>query len=1010
MDPPSGDSPHNSVSVTFNERQLQAVEHVHGPMLVVAGAGTGKTSVLVERIARLVREGHARPQEILALTFTENAAQEMSARVRKALAGVDCAGLRALTFHAYCYGLLERAGKGFRLLTPQDLWVYLRRRISELGLNWYIRAASPGQFLEALLEFFDRCHDEVVAPRDYRVYVAGLGKTIATLPRVVSSKQADGMPREEVLARCEEIAGVFEKVEEMLAGENLGCYAHMITRALELLRNDGPLRAAEQGRTRFLLLDEFQDVNLAQIELAQLLAGAEQNLFAVGDPDQAIYRFRGASAAAFEEFARRFPKTKSVTLVENQRSHTPTLKCAYAVISGNPAVAQTGAAFKREPLQSARDLRDKKQGELLPEFPVDLVIADDEQQEAFEVARRIEELLRAPEKKRDGKARRCPRIGVLYRQHMHRNALVRELVVRQIPFAVVGLNALETPQVRDLLACLRVLASMADSGSMFRVAALPMFHVDAEALRHALRHAEKDADFIRILEAVPGGSQVVAAVEEAWATARMKAMNTAAVFMYVLERFSFDRNAPPVLAFANFVLEWTKKPVAGNGELSEFLAYMDHYPEANGIIEVPTGEEGPDPNVVQLMTAHAAKGLEFDHVIVLRLNQNSFPTSFKEKLFEFPQQLRRGLVAEGDDKEIHKQEERRLFYVAMTRARETLTLCARPSRSRKDARPNAFVRDLMNDRAARPFWNESAAAPVTIDVAAGALAGVDSGVGVWLLNPITPARAKAALAADPAPPSPFVFDSALSATTIESYETCPLQFKITRFWNVPGEVAAQMQYGNAIHTLLRDYYESLRAGRPKNAEDMLKLLREGLAATGFVDPVQRELYEKEGTKQLREFVRLQQAKPAAEVIGTERGFEIMLGGVRVKGRLDRIDRIAGNRVAIIDYKTGKPRTDDHARRSLQLSIYALAAREKWDYEAERLVFYNVADNTEVASKRDARQLAEACQRIAEVAEQIKTGNFDPNPGFHCGWCAYRNLCPATEERLYQIQAQAAGVS
>jgi len=178
------------VSVTFNERQLQAIEHVHGPMLVVAGAGTGKTSVLVERIARLIRDGHARPDEILALTFADNAAAEMSARVRQTLAGMNCAGLRSMTFHAYCNDLLKRAGKDFRLLMPEDLWIYLRQRISDLGLNWYIRAASPGQFLDALLEFFDRCHDEVVSPADYRKYVTGLSTAGAALPRVVSSKQA----------------------------------------------------------------------------------------------------------------------------------------------------------------------------------------------------------------------------------------------------------------------------------------------------------------------------------------------------------------------------------------------------------------------------------------------------------------------------------------------------------------------------------------------------------------------------------------------------------------------------------------------------------------------------------------------------------------------------------------------------------------------------------------------------------------------------------------------------
>ena len=228
-------------------------------MLVVAGAGTGKTSVLVERVARLIRDRHARPDEILALTFADNAANEMCARAGQGLAGMNCAGLRSMTFHAYCYDLLKRAGKDFRLLTKEDLWVWLRLRISELGLNWYIRAASPGQFLDALLEFFDRCHDEVVSPADYRKYVAGLSMANAALPRVVSSKQAEGMTRDEVLERCHEIASAFEKVEQMLAQENLGAFAHMITRALELLQNDEPLRAAEQGRTRFLLLDEFQE-------------------------------------------------------------------------------------------------------------------------------------------------------------------------------------------------------------------------------------------------------------------------------------------------------------------------------------------------------------------------------------------------------------------------------------------------------------------------------------------------------------------------------------------------------------------------------------------------------------------------------------------------------------------------------------------------------------------------------------------------------------------------------
>src|SRR5208283_2049072 len=144
---------------TPDDRQREAIEHVHGPLLVVAGAGTGKTSVLTHRIERLVREGHAQPGEILALTYTVNAANEMRERLRKLL---GYGGVQANTFHDYCLDLLKRAGRDFGVLDEQDLWIYLRRRIRELQLEYFVRAANVGQFLKDLLKFIDRCHDELV--------------------------------------------------------------------------------------------------------------------------------------------------------------------------------------------------------------------------------------------------------------------------------------------------------------------------------------------------------------------------------------------------------------------------------------------------------------------------------------------------------------------------------------------------------------------------------------------------------------------------------------------------------------------------------------------------------------------------------------------------------------------------------------------------------------------------------------------------------------------------------
>src|SRR5882762_5149223 len=276
----------HSAAFAPDDQQRQAIEHVHGPMLVVAGAGTGKTSVLIQRIARLIEQGHAQPDDVLALTYTVAAAGEMRDRVR-ALLGKP---IRSSTFHDYCLDLLKRHGQDFRVLDEKDLWIYLRKRIHELHLQHYVRAANVAQFLNDLLGFLSRCHDELITPEKYAEYVVRLESGESHVPRVAKSK--DQLSDEEVIARCQEIARVFATTERWLREENLGTFSHMITRAHEILANDEKVRSAEQARTRFILVDEFQDANFAQIKVLALLAGSEADVFGVGDPDQAIYRFR----------------------------------------------------------------------------------------------------------------------------------------------------------------------------------------------------------------------------------------------------------------------------------------------------------------------------------------------------------------------------------------------------------------------------------------------------------------------------------------------------------------------------------------------------------------------------------------------------------------------------------------------------------------------------------------------------------------------------------------------
>jgi len=195
-----------------DDRQREAIEHVHGSVLVIAGAGTGKTTVLTRRIANLVRAGHARPDEILAVTYTKNAAQEMRQRVQEELRGTSLSGLRISTFHEYCNALLIQNDRKFGVLDDQDLWIYLRRRIRELNLNYFIRAARLSKFFDDLLAFFRHCHDELVSPEQYEQYVQKIERGDLPIPRVTKSKDAVAVSDEEVVGRCREIAGVLTAV------------------------------------------------------------------------------------------------------------------------------------------------------------------------------------------------------------------------------------------------------------------------------------------------------------------------------------------------------------------------------------------------------------------------------------------------------------------------------------------------------------------------------------------------------------------------------------------------------------------------------------------------------------------------------------------------------------------------------------------------------------------------------------------------------------------------------
>src|SRR5262249_24495270 len=277
---------------------------------------------------------------------------------------------------------------------------------------------------------------------------------------------------------------VYSNAMRLLEEENLGTFGMQISRAVHLLQGDPELLARERRRSRFILMDEFQDCNSSNIILTDLIGGDEKNIFAVGDPDQAIYRFRGASSAAFEEFQNRFPETRRVTLDENQRSRGNILSVAFAGISQTPDIScgRADLHFRRLPLQSARDMRDQQSGRLVFDEPVEVAISSSDAWEAADIAEEIVHLQRA-------RSREPYSMAVLYRSHFNREKLMEELAARDIPFMVKGMDVLDTAVVRDVLAVARAVANDVDAESQFRMCAFPQFAMEARELREKLSGA-----------------------------------------------------------------------------------------------------------------------------------------------------------------------------------------------------------------------------------------------------------------------------------------------------------------------------------------------------------------------------------------------------------------------------------------------------------------------------------------------------------------------------------------
>jgi DNA helicase-2/ATP-dependent DNA helicase PcrA len=972
----------------LNEAQKRAITHGEGPLLVIAGAGTGKTRVITERIRHLLQSDDSLSGEnILGLTFTKKAAGEMKARVVKAT-GERGKAVTLATFHSFCETLLAEADPQRVMLDEFDHWILLRRNLRRLCLEKYRRLADPGQFLNDFVEFFSRCQDELVSGEDYQRYAAGLAARLEAERETLDEDTLS--ERLETVALQQELARAYCASEELLREKNRVSFGSLITGAVGLLERDAQRCNALQKKYRYILVDEFQDTNIAQLRLLELLAGRTRNIVAVGDNDQAIYRFRGASFGSFKLFLERFAGWKEgrdstpyrVALTENYRSTPNILRVAMQVIGQNTVSAD----FPKKVLSPNKPPGEK----------IRIVELATPEEESRWVASELERI--------HGAGRRWKDFAVLYRQHAHRDHLVEELSRRKIPFVIARLSILEHPLVRDVLAYLQLIAAPYDDIACARVLAAPAWHLEAADLVRLATRARKEKEAIYDLLQVPQGklafdrSQAALGQLVEFVSSQRKTLKrcTAREILGALWEWleipqrAKEQDRKYVKRLAEFMKEW--EPKSETRGLAEFIEYLDYYAQAGGVVSL---EDDAPVEAVQLMTVHGAKGLEFPQVFLLRVNSRAFPATERSRVFEFPVEL----MKEGSPAEqFHIQEERRLFYVALTRAEERLTIT---TVTEKKGKVPVFIEDIVMEPAikrqdVRQIMPKLPAAGKEDPAPQGGRQDAQ-------LFPATAEPAKifsriADWAEEFHPPSPEPLT--LSPSALNGYRTCPQKYLFGYLWSLREGPKAAMTFGAVMHTTIKRFVDQLRKGVKLPFDEVQRIFETEWNSKGFEDEYQEEEYKKDGLQQLRTFHAGMMAQ-LPQALEQEKTFELPLdNNVIIKGRIDQINALGNKRdVEIVDYKTGRPKKDAEAKKDLQLSLYALAVKEILGQEPVRLVFHYLQNNHRQETTRDAKQLDEAQRVVQEAAADLRAGEFPAKRGFVCRNCAYKPICPAHEEAL-----------
>ena len=1017
----------------LNAEQKKAVEHSGSPLLVLAGPGSGKTKVITERVIHLVNQG-IKPTEILCLTFSEKAAEEMKGRLE---GSIDADEIEISTFHAFTKQVLEDnvldsgIGLSSGILKRSAQLVWGLKNIDNFGFEKLEIGNNAVEIIESIIDGISTFKNEVISPKELDEYLEK------------KSEQELDDEQTEFILKLKDLSKVYHKYEEFQRGKALIDFDDMIIQTVQLFKSKENVLKKYQKKFKHILVDEFQDNNYAQLELVKQIASTG-NVTVVGDDDQSIYRFQGAYLTNFQDFQEHYKDTTVVNLNQNYRSTQNIVKIGSELLDKLP---------NRQPknLFSKNEKGDK----------IIVATCENEASEVEFVVQRINELIGKAVPRRDSKEPPLDYkdIIILARRKQEGKKFASALKAHGIPSTFIGeSNIFSSPVIRDLMAYLNIANNPGTSG--IEINRLMKSHGITERNVAIINQIAKkksrndDANIDFVLDTIRDNQVDLDQPDEVAELSRqiqniidLENNNSVGDIVYkimmvhsdlykrTLGEQTLQNKREQLLLKEMFGIALDFESLNPQSTLGDFIDYLN----LMGKFDIELKEGSEFKNAVQVTTIHQSKGKEFPIVFIVDAATNRLPLKYQAKEFFVPNDLSKGVKVKDDEKELYRQEERRLFYVGITRAQNQLFITHSKiyGQNIRETKQSVFLDELNytenplielisyesksgavileeEDRTGKKKqeiqqqaikslnqMNLKTAIQNIVNLAKikyfeenKSLEGFSSDSVLKLVNSDDSLNA---FLEERHIPLVDKDELSLSASSVKTYKECPLKFKFNKILSVPTKGKTYFDLGSAVHKVA----ELVTKKQIEGIEPTEKLAFDILEKEWRSDTYETKTKEKQDYELAKQMVItfLEWAKSNPnKPTDVEKMFKIKIGDVPFIGFIDRVEVTPEGDYEVVDFKTGYNYENKKSiREDYQMNVYALGVEKVYGKLPKKASLFYIKKEKFVTYEIDAEQVESVRNTIESKVKSILAEEFEPTPGFStCKWCDYTPICDAKE--------------